>query len=438
MQKEKKIFFSCIIVVILINSIFFGIIEIQINTIAEKDDDKQELEVTIIVYKSSGTPPLKVSYKPLVLNYDGEVKYYWDFGDGSQSNEKNPSYTYKEKGDYICKLTVKDSSREKNDSLNVIVFPNNPPKVKIVCDTTANRPATIEFDAEVFDPEGEELSYWWVVKYPPFLGVEKNITSDQKSFSHKFWRNGMYVAELTVTDESGIFATDYEIIQIQPSQIEQIYGMLNFIILIKSPAIIGMIWSVFEEQFSSYLDENWLDMPDTLQNLILKLLDFGNNIDYEPPIPQADLLVSDIGEFNHSNSINSSGAVTTEVCISNSLVIENNDSINVAKNVYLTLKDPLSDNKGLPDEIGIESLTVSIDIGGISKQIFYNGEYKEFTDCVLIDNLANGDISTGEITVTMNIADSGTFKNNEIYTCNLYVYQEKADFVEAIPFEIVT
>jgi len=437
MKKEKMLFYTIIVVMILIFAIFFGVVQFQLKSITEKEEDELSLEATIIADKSSGTSPLKVNFKPLILNEVGEVRFTWDFGNGITSNEESPTYTYIEEGEYDCKLIVEDDNSKQKDSYKVIVLPNNPPEVKIVCDTTAFRPATIDFDAEVFDPEGENLIYNWNLKYPPFFGFENNETINQKSFSKKFWRNGNYVAELTVTDESGNSATDYEIIQVQKSQIEIMYSTLNFIILIKSPAIINSIWKFFEDPFTNYLDDHWLEWPSGIQNLILKVIGFAN-INYEPPIPKADLVISEIDVFNHSASVNSSGGVPTEVSISNSILIKNNDILNVAKNVYLTLIDPLSDEKGLIDEIEREELTVSIDAGKVSKQLFYNGEYKNYEDCVLIDNLAYGDTFTGEITVTLNSADIGTFKDNEIYSCNLYVYQEKADFVEAIPFEIIT
>jgi len=436
MQNEKRSFYAVVVVLIILISIFFVVVQYQLKSITEKEEDKQSLEVTIIADKGSGTSPLKVNFKPLVLNEKGEVRFTWDFGNGITSNEENPTYTYIEEGEYVCKLMIENGNRRQNDSYNIIVLPNNPPDVKIIVDSTGFRPATIKFDAQVFEPEGENVEYKWEIKYPLLLSSEKIEEINEKSFTKKFWRPGNYVATLTVTDESGNSVTEFKRIQISKSQIELFIQSFTF-----TSVMFKTIWPIIDPFVGpvlyEFLDDNWLNFPPLVQRLSLFLLNFLG-ISYDPPIEKADLFIMEIDEINHSTSVNESGAVSTKVSISSPIIIKNNDSSNVAKNVYLTLVDPLSDEKGLHDEINREELTVSINVGGVTKQLFYNGEYKNYKDCVLIDNLAYGDLFTGEITVTLNNADSGTFKDNEIYSCNLYIYQEKADFVEAIPFEIIT
>jgi PKD repeat protein len=43
-----------------------------------------------------------------VENGSNQLKYRWDFGDGTLSEERSPSYIYKEAGLYIPKVTVSD------------------------------------------------------------------------------------------------------------------------------------------------------------------------------------------------------------------------------------------------------------------------------------------------------------------------------------------
>jgi len=215
MKKDKLIMFIVMLVTIVI-SIFTVVTTRQdigvINEVIDEVKD-QPLSARILADKSSGTNPLAVSFKSLILSNKGEVKYYWEFGDGNTSNEINPVHIYKESGIFSCELTIKDADTTTIDNFNVTVFPNNPPKIKIKCSkTTAFRPAKIDFDAEVFDPEGEELEYLWNLKYPPFYGYERTETFNTKSFSKTFIRNGNYVTELIVTDEAGNKVTDYEII----------------------------------------------------------------------------------------------------------------------------------------------------------------------------------------------------------------------------------
>jgi PKD repeat protein len=41
--------------------------------------------------------------------YDENLKYHWNFGDGINSTQENPTHTYKNYSDYLVKLTIMDS-----------------------------------------------------------------------------------------------------------------------------------------------------------------------------------------------------------------------------------------------------------------------------------------------------------------------------------------
>jgi len=223
-EEVKKKIYGLILVLTLFLSIF-AIVSAQydINVIKNVDaKEEEELIVKIYADKVSGVYPHTVDFKSLVLDENEVKELYWDFGDGEISDEKNPKHIYDEVGNYLCKLIVTDKNgKTKTDFLNISVSKNNPPMVKIVTDkTTGFRPETIHFDANVFDVEGDDVTYEWEIKYPPFFSYERVETYNQKNFSVRFWRYGMYVATLTVTDEAGNSVTEYLRIDIKPSKIE--------------------------------------------------------------------------------------------------------------------------------------------------------------------------------------------------------------------------
>jgi len=433
MKQENKKFFAVIIVMILVIVIIATVISYKVYDIKKEEEKEIEkpLYLTIFAEPSSGTAPHTVNFKSRVLNNQGSLKYYWDFGDGNTSNEENPTHTYSKQGLYSYKLTVEDQNVEKIDYGNITVFPNNPPKIKIVVDkTTAFRPATIHFDAEVFDPEGENLEYSWLIKYPPILSYEPKYTTTEKNFSKTFLRNGNYVAELTVTDEAGNSVKDYLIIQIKVSKLEtNIYGIIGLTTTFKT------VWPFIEPTAGPILyktlDKVWLNLSTNVQKLIKGLLD-ALGVNYDPPIPVADLLVSKIGEINLSGNV-VDGKVTAGASVSSSFTILNNDSSNTAKKVYITLFNPLSGEKGLDKSIEKKELEVSINASGISKKLFYDGKYRNSTDCFLIEeDLEPGDVFTGDINVKLK---EGTFDEGT-YNCKLFIYQETADYVDEVPFII--
>ena len=221
-----KIIFLILVALTLFLSIFAVIsTQYDVKIVQNEDDDEvKESEIIAKIYadKVTGVCPHKVEFKSLVLS-ELEIKdYFWDFGDGVTSDEENPKHTFDEIGNYFCKLQVTDVNRNsKTDYLNISVTKNNPPVIKILTDkTTGFRPEKVNFNANIFDAEGDNLTYKWDIKYPRFFTYERVDTYNEKNFSVIFWRNGMYVATLTVTDEAGNTVTDYLRIDIKKSKIE--------------------------------------------------------------------------------------------------------------------------------------------------------------------------------------------------------------------------
>lgn len=72
-----------------------------------------------------GTIPLKIDFKD---ESSGDVaSWFWDFGDGTTSTEKDPSHTYTKEGNYTIRLTVADSrgltsTESKANFVRAVVF----------------------------------------------------------------------------------------------------------------------------------------------------------------------------------------------------------------------------------------------------------------------------------------------------------------------------
>jgi hypothetical protein len=70
-----------------------------------------------------GPAPLKVEFSADVDCTAGEVKYVWDFGDGSPiSNEEKPVHTYTKIGEYTASVVVTGSlGGTDTDELDILV-----------------------------------------------------------------------------------------------------------------------------------------------------------------------------------------------------------------------------------------------------------------------------------------------------------------------------
>ncbi len=54
-------------------------------------------------------------------NSSNAEEYYWDFGDGSNSDKESPTHEYKTSGNYTVVLKAKKGSKEKDKEINVFI-----------------------------------------------------------------------------------------------------------------------------------------------------------------------------------------------------------------------------------------------------------------------------------------------------------------------------
>jgi C1A family cysteine protease len=134
--------------------------------------------------------------------------YYWEFGDGTISTDKNPTHSYSNSGEYTVKLTVTDdngkSMWEKNYAW--IQESNSPPDVpKIEGSSEAIKGEYCWYNITFSDPDGSPL-YLYVVAF----GFESNIWWGPyppiwyKEFLHFYWdEEGDYIVKAKVKDPYG-------------------------------------------------------------------------------------------------------------------------------------------------------------------------------------------------------------------------------------------
>jgi PKD repeat protein len=484
---EKKLF-AVIAVAIIVLVVFVGAIFKQ-EIIDEARESK--LFAGITASKNSGTAPLNINFKALILNNKGKVDYHWEFGNGITSKEKDPSIIYEKEGEYNCSLKVTDESGEtKIDSMKIVVNKNKPPVVTLfinqntisrefnwleiltltpIAGYAGNQQLFLDMveekkganawgegrlivTAQIMDPEDDEIvSYDWKVQTSDTVvtsmiaGMKewipvKNLTGEKNVTIPELyaWTDKGHIAILTVTDSAGNNATaSIQFSVSQSSKLTKITGLKNGIKT--TLPLLAYFWALrfIEEPVSTFLDKIWFTLPSNIQNAILWVLNFIK-WDYDPPIPKADLDFSDIDDLNLSTYVNDTGVVQPGASIRSDFVILNNDSLNTTESVYITLYNEFSDEKGLPEEIKVEGLSVDLNAGAISNKIFYNGKYTNWTNCYNANKLPPGDFINLGITVTLK---EGAIFNKGSYPCKLYVYQgrssDKLDYVDEIPFTII-
>jgi len=328
----------------------------------------------------------------------------------------------------------------------------------------------IVITAQINDPEGDEIvSYEWreqtadklVTITGKTLIPVHNLSGNEtvKIPALYAWMIGRHIVTLTVKDSAGNVATATTDYIVSESQIETTKDTLKTMILF-IPSIMSIVkgtgsllWSVMPEDkrdnISNHIDELYeeiksnpvLNSAPLIKNLILLMIEKIPNtvgVPYEHPLDKAELMVSEIQPLNFSTYVNESGVVDENITIVRSFNITNVDTNLTAFDIYLTLSKPFSDEKGLPEQLEKNGVTVEIKVNSLTKKLFYQGDYTEWKSSMNIDELHSG--ARIECTLYMTL-EKGTVVERDIYDCHLYVYQgrtlHREELVDAIPFKVI-
>ena len=180
------------------------------------------IEINVIDYYppiASATADSTCGKAPLIILFDGSgydhdgyvASYHWDFGDGSKSDKKNPEHSYEEIGKFIVHLTVTDDDGQIGiDTLEINVIKNCPPNAYASASKIEGQlPLKVEFNGQGYDCDGQKLSYHWDFGAKPIV---RSAESKDQNATFTYWKEGVYTATLTVTDEDG--AKDIDTVQV--------------------------------------------------------------------------------------------------------------------------------------------------------------------------------------------------------------------------------
>jgi PKD repeat protein len=134
------------------------------------------------------------------------LTYSWNFGDGSNSTQQNPTHTYVDdaagSNPYTATLTVNDGTGNGSKQISVMVN-NVAPTAEAGSNQTVNEGQTVSFNGNATDPgtiDVPTLQYSW--------NYGDGQTGNGVHVTHVFTSNGPHTVTLTVTDKDGGAGTD--------------------------------------------------------------------------------------------------------------------------------------------------------------------------------------------------------------------------------------
>lgn len=172
------------------------------------------------VSPTQGLAPLTITYSGIATDAEGgSLSFTWTFGDGSSASGQSGTHTYSISGQYSVRLTVSDGTNETH-STPITVTVGTPPSGLIT--SPANGLVFRAGDLITFSGSGTDdqplgpSNFSWMIWFHheththPALGPVSGTsgTFTIPTVGHDFSGNTSYEIKLTVTDQSGISATE--------------------------------------------------------------------------------------------------------------------------------------------------------------------------------------------------------------------------------------
>ena len=176
------------VIVLAPNSIPVAVIEVILPTGITTHDTYDEVQ-----FKG------ETSFDPDNDTGGAVVKYIWDFGDGNNSTEKNPTHRYADGAQYTVSLTVVDDRGDSSVvTTKVVLINNRKPEAKIrpLPDPDWKINTEYTFASESIDKDGIVVFYEWTID-----GVVQDENADEIKYT--FTTYGSHKIELMVKDDDG-------------------------------------------------------------------------------------------------------------------------------------------------------------------------------------------------------------------------------------------
>lgn len=168
----------------------FGSSNYTIKNISITDTLKADFTAT----NNQGSSPLTVKFTDMTIGSGANSTYLWNFGDGTTSNERNPTHTFKNVGQYPIALTVTNPCGATDSVIKAgFVSVGNAPVVDFVGTPTSGvAPLSVQFTDK---SQGTNLTYLW--------DFGDGTNSTEKDPKHVYNRTGTYTVKLTVNSTYG-------------------------------------------------------------------------------------------------------------------------------------------------------------------------------------------------------------------------------------------
>ena len=187
----------------------------------------------------------------------------------------------------------------------------------------------------------------------------------------------------------------------------------------------------------------WKDAESTA--LSARITSLQTQITTTPSANPAYLALTATNPLDFEGEIDANGEVPADASDdpasgTPTLLIDNQDTVDIATGVYVMLYDPVSGAEGLPDALEDTTMSIYATFGGITTPLYLNTNgVGAYTSGVYIGDLAIG--ATTTLTISGYVDATGvedTYDDATDYTVTIYVYQTGGADSTPVTFELNT
>ncbi|MBQ4812477.1 cellulose binding domain-containing protein [Pseudoalteromonas luteoviolacea] len=133
--------------------------------ICEGGSQNNDVKVVASASDNQGTAPATISFTSEATNLPSDnVRYHWDFGDGSSSNEINPQHIFEQAGDYSVLLTVNDGTDDHSASpIQVLISEAQPESAQCTFEVEQEWISGFRGKVTITNTESVAISNWKVL-----------------------------------------------------------------------------------------------------------------------------------------------------------------------------------------------------------------------------------------------------------------------------------
>jgi PKD repeat protein len=184
------------------------------------DWENKTLTITLTVLRAAFSQTIEGMTVGFLDNSDNALGWFWEFGDGANSTDQNPTHTYFTPNTFTVTLTINNSGVNNSTTNSITVQPIPPGNWHVTIETDENGWLKVLFD---FETDANES----MVERAAWNFGDGNGSRDMTP-AHQYERAGTYLVTLALFDDWGNIGYTTRMVTVGDPEADQTMAYLEW------------------------------------------------------------------------------------------------------------------------------------------------------------------------------------------------------------------